>query len=397
MPFISKNNLNGKDVRVAWLLPSVDRGFYWQPLFKEVTKLFPKTVIFTGIWPGFLKGYEGAFDVRLLQGIKFVSLKRFGFTWAPFSLLWELLRLRPHIILVSGFQLWTIFGILLKFLLGSRVILLWDGIAKSINCLNAPARLIFRRAIACFLDACLSNTHEGVHYLHEVLRIPDSKLLRHPYQVPDVELLDSQSAARKLPESVERPILLCVGQLIDRKGVDHLLRACSLLKRSRVAGFSVVIVGDGEGRDKLGGLARALMLEKQVNWVGSIPYDELGAYYKSCDIFVFPTREDIWGLVLLEAMAFGKPVLCSKHAGSREMMLPGENGFVFDPGEPGELADLIVRFIASPSLIEKMGTRSKQIMAPYTPSVAANVLAATIASVMPQTQEPAYNSTRVAD
>ena len=399
----SKDNSNGKDVRVAWLLPSMDRGFYWQPVFREVTKHFPKTVIFTGIWPGFLKGYEGAFQVRILRGVKWVVLKRSvrgydsGFLRAPFSLLWELLRLRPQVILVSGFQLWTLFGVLLKFLLGSRVVLLWDGSSPSIDYLNAPARLMFRRVMACFLDACLSNTDEGVRYLREVLRIPDLKLLRHPYEVPDLEVLDSQGMVGEFPESMGRPVFLYVGQLIGRKGVDRLLRACNELRQRGLAGFSVVIAGDGEDRDKLRELATVLDLEKQVHWVGSIPYEELGAYYKSSDVFVFPTLEDIWGLVAVEAMAFGKPVLCSKYAGSKEMVLPGENGFVFDPEEPGELTKLMARFIESPRLIEKMGARSKEIMAPYTPRAAADVLAAAIAATLPRAQGATYKHTRIAD
>ena len=164
MPFRSKNDSNGKEIRVAWLMPSLIRGSYMQPVFREVTKRFPKSVVFTGVWPGFLKGCEGTFEVRPLQGVKFVRLKRSvtgyesGFLWSPFSLLRELLRLRPHIILTSGFQLWTVFGMLLKFLFGSRVVLLWDGSSPSINYLNAPVRLMIRRVIARFLDACVSNT-----------------------------------------------------------------------------------------------------------------------------------------------------------------------------------------------------------------------------------------------
>jgi len=73
-------------------------------------------------------------------------------------------------------------------------------------------------------------------------------------------------------------------------------------------------------------------------------------------------------------MAFGKPVLCSKYAGSREMVMPGENGFIFDPFDATELADYMTKFIGEPSLAARFGARSLEKMARFTPRVAAEVL-----------------------
>ena len=65
-----------KQIRVAWLFPSLARGYYWQPVFKEFTQQLPETTIFTGLWPGFAQGYENAFKVRTLSGVRFVALKK---------------------------------------------------------------------------------------------------------------------------------------------------------------------------------------------------------------------------------------------------------------------------------------------------------------------------------
>jgi glycosyltransferase involved in cell wall biosynthesis len=92
--------------------------------------------------------------------------------------------------------------------------------------------------------------------------------------------------------------------------------------------------------------------------------------------------EDTWGVVTLEAMLLGKPILCSKGAGTSELVVHGENGYVFPPDNATELADLMQKFLANPKLIGAMGERSRQIMAQYTPEAAAKCLAAVTELVM---------------
>ena len=80
-------------------------------------------------------------------------------------------------------------------------------------------------------------------------------------------------------------------------------------------------------------------------------------------------------MVVLEALCLGKPVLCSKYAGSKEMIQDGENGFVFDPHNPAELADRMELLLRVPGLAERLGERAKEIIGPYTARLAAQVLA----------------------
>jgi glycosyltransferase involved in cell wall biosynthesis len=89
---------------------------------------------------------------------------------------------------------------------------------------------------------------------------------------------------------------------------------------------------------------------------------------------------------LLEAMAFGKPVLCSRYAGSREIVRHGANGFIFDPYNPEELASYMQQFIQNPRLGLKFGKCSFEMMASYTPSRAANVMGSLVARVMNRTR-----------
>jgi glycosyltransferase involved in cell wall biosynthesis len=87
---------------------------------------------------------------------------------------------------------------------------------------------------------------------------------------------------------------------------------------------------------------------------------------------------------VLEAMAFGKPILCSQWAGASELVIPGENGNVFDPYYPDQLADLMRQFIKHPDLINQMGKGSEKTMMSHTPQDAAQFFADITAYVLAQ-------------
>jgi glycosyltransferase involved in cell wall biosynthesis len=166
-----------------------------------------------------------------------------------------------------------------------------------------------------------------------------------------------------------------VGNLIPRKGVLEFLQACSILQRQGYQEYSLWVVGDGLQRQELEAFAKQHDLQNKIRWVGAVEYELVGEYFRQADVFVFPTLEDVWGLVAVEAMMFGKPILCSKWAGAAELVADGENGYVFDPHEPQKLAELMKLFTGNPELIDKMGQKSKQIMADHAPEMVARSLA----------------------
>jgi glycosyltransferase involved in cell wall biosynthesis len=166
-------------------------------------------------------------------------------------------------------------------------------------------------------------------------------------------------------DSAPHPHFLYAGQLIPRKGVDYLLSAWSILQGLSQHHGSLLIVGDGSTHDELQWQVSTRLLE-EVYFTGKVEHGALGSWYRSCDVFVFPTLEDTWGNVVPEAMAFGKPVLCSQYACAAELISHGENGFIFDPRNPQELAMLMLEFINSPQLIAKFSQKSREIMSSHT-------------------------------
>jgi len=368
-----------ENTRVAWLFPSLARGYYWQPVFKEFVARCPRTAIFTSIWPGFALGYENAFEVHTLPGLGYVDLKkpisdsRRGFIWTPLSIVTKLAAFQPDVVFSAGFSGWTLCALLFKLCQHSRVIIYWEGCsAQSVDV--SKAKTVLRRWIARFADAGVSNAPEGISYLRDVIGMPQNKLVCHPCQVPDLSLLCSSASESPLPE-MTRPVFLYVGSISPRKGWRYLMDAVRVLVDQRIRNFSVLFVGGGEEEDELRGTIRDHELGDIVEQLGFVPYHNLGPYFRIADVFISPSRADTWGVAVLEAMAFGNAVLCSKYVGAKQMVSHGEGGFIFDPFDPQQLAGYMSKFIHDQTLAERQGAWSLKKIAPYTSARAADVLA----------------------
>jgi glycosyltransferase involved in cell wall biosynthesis len=124
-----------------------------------------------------------------------------------------------------------------------------------------------------------------------------------------------------------KPVILHVGQLILRKGIDQLLESAARLQGEGYE-FSLLLVGQGPERKRLERRADELGL-KHVCFFGGTRAEEMPAIYRSADCVVFPTLEDVWGLVANEALWSGVPVLVSKFAGCAPEIVPPAN--IFDP------------------------------------------------------------------
>jgi len=380
-------------LKVAWLFPSLARGSYWHPLFSQFSQRYPKTTIYTGEWPGFATGFENDLVVEVLGDTKIwhTTKAESGYSRTFIFPSWEivpkLIALRPDVIFTSAFSIWTAIALLFRFFLGSRVIVLFDGVSPGVDYLNSGIRIYPRRLMSRFISAFIANSKAGKAYLTDVVWANADNVYVKPYLVPDMSALNdvqqkaSLSADNVTPTTSQTCTFLFVGQIVARKGLSFLVKACALLKQRSNVPFKLLVIGEGEERATLEALTKEKGLEDNIEWVGAVEYHRLGAYFDRSDVFVFPTLEDIWGMVVSEAMAFGKPVLCSKWAGATEVVAEGESGYVFDPYDVEQLAALMQRFIDKPELIAAMGDRSKQLSVDLTPQSAATFFCQLTATV----------------
>ena len=152
---------------------------------------------------------------------------------------------------------------------------------------------------------------------------------------------DRDAAKRRLGLADET-VLLYVGQFIHRKGLDLLIPAFeTLCAAQKDRKLRLLLVGGKPEQLQDLGIGR---LPDRVRCVPFLTKQELSAYYAAADLFVLPTREDIWGLVVNEAMAFGLPVVTTDRCGAGlEMIEEGRNGFLIPTGDKAELARAIER------------------------------------------------------
>ena len=164
--------------------------------------------------------------------------------------------------------------------------------------------------------------------------------------------------------------LLFVGQLIERKGFSSLIAA---LQRLHTVEFTLVVLGDGPLRQQLE--AETQKYSFKIFFEGFRSTEELPLYYAACDIFVFPTLNDPWGLVVNEAMACGKPVVSSTEAGvSYDLVRHGANGWVVDPRNTEQLCNYLGKLIADNDLRRQMGETSSNIIQQFTPHALADAI-----------------------
>lgn len=161
------------------------------------------------------------------------------------------------------------------------------------------------------------------------------------------------------PQGQGKGKILCVGSLIERKGVDLLLKALAEVKSE----FELYLAGGGDEKENLIRLAKELKIENQVHFLGQLSREELLKHYGDSDLFVLPTREDCFALVILEAMCSKLPIVCSQYAdGAYDLIEEGKNGFVEDPYDTKAFAEKIELLLKDKALRETMRERSEEVL-----------------------------------
>ena len=163
--------------------------------------------------------------------------------------------------------------------------------------------------------------------------------------------------AEPIPQEV--PLLLFSGRLIERKGVDYLLRAMpAILNRRKVR---LVITGDGHCRAEWEKLAQSLGLGRAVAFAGFVSNEELSSLFRSCSIYVHPAIYDSkgdtegQGVVLVEALSNRRPVVASAVGGIVDVIKDGQTGLLVPEKDPDAIAKAVVRLLDDPAYARQLG------------------------------------------
>jgi glycosyltransferase involved in cell wall biosynthesis len=228
----------------------------------------------------------------------------------------------------------------------------------------------------------------------------DDRILTVP-QVIDVDHFRSGSAISPSERDLLRAelgltgvVFLYVGRLWSGKGLSFLLDAFRALEQANIDS-TLLLVGDGPDEDDL----RRRCLEigaRNVVFAGFHHRDSLPRLYAASDVFVFPTLGDPFGLVVLEAMACGLPVIATTASGEiHDRVTDGSNGFIVPAGDSAELLDRMTILARDPKLRARMGGVSVQRAIGQTPDFWAQEFEEAIESLLaisPASGPPTHQS-----
>jgi len=157
-------------------------------------------------------------------------------------------------------------------------------------------------------------------------------------------------------------VILTVGRWLATeryKGMDTLITALPRLLTQRPE-VQLVLAGAGDDRAWLEELADQNGVNRHVHFLTELSYSELAASYSACEIFALPSSGEGFGMVYLEAMACGKPVIGGLHGGAPEVIQDGVTGYLVPHGDPIQLATSIETLLADPVHAKEMGARGRQ-------------------------------------
>jgi glycogen(starch) synthase len=144
------------------------------------------------------------------------------------------------------------------------------------------------------------------------------------------------------------PVLMYFGRLEYEKGVQDLIAALPRIRRSH-PGTRVVVTGTGTAHDQLVAAVEKHRVRRSVTFTGHLPDGDLAALLRAVDAVVLPSRYEPFGIVALEAAAAGAPLVASTAGGLGEVVLDGETGLSFAPGDVAGLAAAVNVVLADPA------------------------------------------------
>lgn len=204
--------------------------------------------------------------------------------------------------------------------------------------------------------------------------VQDDEIFLVPYAVDNRRFRKGACTAKDQPEEVRRalglpppevPVVLFLSKLSPRKRPMDVLRAFNYVRDRQEARLALAVVGEGPERARIEEFIDQLDVP-DVYLLGFRNQSELPEIYGACDVFVLPSENEPWGLVVNEAMAAGLPVVVSDGVGAaRDLVKDGSNGFVYPVGDVAELAERLGRLTGDAGYRKNMGANSLDIISDW--------------------------------
>jgi len=254
------------------------------------------------------------------------------------------------------------------------------------------------RAFYSQCDACLAiGSRNAEFYRHH--GVVDAKIFSVPYTVDNERFMRLALAKRsELPVmkkeqglAAEMPVILYASKFTQRKNPIDLLQAKALLQQQGLE-CAVLLIGAGEEEHALKTFVRSHSL-RDVHFLGFRNQSELPGLYTLADIFVLPSENEPWGLIINEVMCAGVAIVATEEIGSvTDLVRVDENGLLYPAKDISALTQHLSSLLRDPERCRSMGDRSRQIISNWSYEDSVEGVKAALAFACPEGQTDAYNA-----
>jgi len=232
------------------------------------------------------------------------------------------------------------------------------GFLESLLYASAPVLMGLERSRVASYRRLIAVSRALRQELIDQYEIPGDRITVVPNGINEdfFEPGDGPAIRKELGIKDDEILLLYLGRLSARKGLGMLLDAFRDLN-SENKKIKLVIAGVGDYGPRISSFIKDNCLEKDIIYIGNIPGHKIRSYYACCDIFVLPSLYETFGIVLLEAMSQGKPVVATRIGGIPDVV--GEDGIIVEPNVLAIKAG-ILRLVNEPDLRKRLGEQAKK-------------------------------------
>jgi glycosyltransferase involved in cell wall biosynthesis len=235
-------------------------------------------------------------------------------------------------------------------------------------------------------DLVITVSHYCAQRLEELYHVKNAAI------VPELIDLDSWRQLLRSNPGTPNPrkfTVLSVCRFYPRKRLDVLLRAAALLRQT-IPQLEIRIVGNGPEHKRLKQICMELDLTPIVHWVGDLSITRLAEEYNRAEVFCLPSVQEGFGIVFLEAMAAGKPIVAARAAAVPEVV---RNGILVEPENAEALAEALVRLYRDPDLRDSLGSAGLLDVEQFERDCVARIFLSQVAKVAPAIEVSGGNRT----
>jgi glycosyltransferase involved in cell wall biosynthesis len=226
-------------------------------------------------------------------------------------------------------------------------------------------RIHIEQQVAQAADSVIAECPQDKEDLIRYYQVPPAKITMIPCGFSQEEFypIEKKEARKRLQMHPDEPVLLQLGRMVPRKGVDNVVKALAQLNKQGKKIQLVIVGGESEYPDpqqcpeirRLYQIAQENGVTGQVHFAGRKHREILKYYYAAADLFVTTPWYEPFGITPLEAMACGTPVIGANVGGIKYSVLDGETGVLVSPDNPAELADKVNELISDAGKLEQFG------------------------------------------